>query len=164
MKFNGMQHLALTVSDLDRSTAFYEQAFGMRRFGPAKHDAQLVPLVSPGLKDQISLSTPDLSGKIERPRGTPGQSGGIDHFGFSVAPGTPLEKVRRHMVSCGAVYLGRVDIDQRVPSLFFEDPDGYVFQVTRYPRLTRVYVALLPLFEALVRRQSARRAPADSRT
>ena len=152
MRFKGMGHIALTVADVERSARFYEQAFGMRRFGPAKHDDQLVPLVSPGLKDQISLNSPDSEGETDRRPGRPGEHGGIDHFGFTVAPGTSLEKLRAHLESCGARFLRRVDIDKRVPSLFFEDPDGYVFQVTRYPRFIRLYVALLPLLQRRGRR------------
>jgi hypothetical protein len=65
-----------------------------------------------------------------------------------VSPGTRLEDVQQRLEACGAAFLGRFDIDKRVPSLFFSDPDGYVFQVTRFPRFTRLFVALLPLLNA----------------
>jgi len=147
MRFKGMSHIALTVDDVERSARFYEQGFGMRRFGPAKHNDTLVPLVSPGLRDQISLSSPDAAGELDRDSGVPGDRSGIDHFGFVVAPGTSLDRLRAHLESCGATFLGRVDVEARVPSLFFRDLDGYVFQVTRFPRFTKLYVAVLPLMQ-----------------
>ncbi|QRK06234.1 VOC family protein [Archangium violaceum] len=149
MRFLGMRHIALRVRDVERSARFYERAFGMRRFGPAKSGGTFVPLVSPNLEDQISLSSEPESGETERTLGHPGEQGGIDHFGFIVSPGTRLEAVQEHLVACGATFLRRVDIDRRVPTLFFADPDGYVFQVSRFPRFTRLFIALLPLLNAL---------------
>ena len=144
-RFKGMRHIALKVADVERSADFYEQVFGMRRFGPPKHDGQFIALVSPGLKDQISLSTAAGSGETGRVLGQPGEQGGIDHFGFLVSPGTALDDVRRRVERAGGTFLRRHDVDKRVPSYFFTDPDGYVFQVTRFPRLTRLFVAALPL-------------------
>ena len=145
IRFQGMRHIALTVSDPERSAQFYEKAFGMRRFGPAKYDGILVPLVSPGLGDQISLTRAGAEGETDRPLGKPGEQGGIDHFGFIVSPGTDLDAVKKRLVEAGATFRGRVDIARNAPSLFFSDPDGYVFQVTRFPRFARLYIALLPL-------------------
>lgn len=145
IRFQGMKHIALTVSDTERSAQFYERAFGMRRFGPTKYGGVLVPLVSPGLGDQISLNREGTPGETDRPLGQPGTQGGIDHFGFVVSAGTNLDAVKEKLVSCGATFLRRVDLAKGVPSLFFSDPDGYVFQVTRFPRYTRLYIALLPL-------------------
>jgi catechol 2,3-dioxygenase-like lactoylglutathione lyase family enzyme len=156
-RFKGMRHIALRVRDVERSASFYEQVFDMRRFGPPKHDGAMIALVSPGLRDQISLSSAAESGECERVLGGPGEQGGIDHFGFLVSPGTALDDVRRRVETAGGAYLRRVDIDPRVPSYFFTDPDGYVFQVTRFPRLTRLFVAALPLMHAR-RRQSPRAA------
>jgi catechol 2,3-dioxygenase-like lactoylglutathione lyase family enzyme len=147
-RFKGMRHVALKVTDVERSAGFYEQVFGMRRFGPPKHDGRFIALVSPGLKDQISLSTASGSEETERVLGQPGEHGGIDHFGFLVSPGTDLEDVRGRVEKAGGVFLRRHDIDKRVPSYFFTDPDGYVFQVTRFPHFTRLFVATLPWLNA----------------
>jgi len=145
VRFKGMRHIALTVSDVRRSAHFYEEVFGMRPFGPPKHDGSFIALVSPNLRDQISLSTERASGETERALGQPGEHGGIDHFGFVVSPSTRLGGVEERVVNAGGIFMGRHDVDKRVPSLFFSDPDGYVFQVTRFPRLTWLYVAVLPL-------------------
>jgi catechol 2,3-dioxygenase-like lactoylglutathione lyase family enzyme len=147
-RFRGMRHIALKVTDVERSANFYQQVFHMRRFGPPKHDGRLIALVSPGLNDQISLSTASGSDETNRVLGQPGEQGGIDHFGFIVSPGTDLDDVRCRIEQAGGTFLHRHDIDRRVPSYFFTDPDGYVFQVTRFPRFTRLFIAALPWLNA----------------
>jgi len=139
-----MRHIALKVTDVERSARFYERVFDMRRFGPPKREGQFVALVSPGLRDQISLSTAAGSPETARALGRPGEHGGIDHFGFVVSAGTALDDVRRRVEEAGGSFLRRSDIERRVPSYFFSDPDGYVFQVTRFPRFTRLFIAALP--------------------
>jgi catechol 2,3-dioxygenase-like lactoylglutathione lyase family enzyme len=156
VRFKGMRHIALRVTDVERSARFYEEVFGMRRFGPPKHDGRLIALVSTNLRDQISLSSDVDSGETDRALGQPGEHGGIDHFGFLLSPGTRLDDVRTRVSAAGGTYLRRHDIDKRVPSLFFSDPDGYVFQVTRFPRFTWLFIAALPLL-------NARRARVDAR-
>jgi catechol 2,3-dioxygenase-like lactoylglutathione lyase family enzyme len=144
VRFKGMRHIALKVSDVERSACFYEQVFRMRRFGPPKHEGRFIALVSPGLKDQISLSAAADSGETARELGAPGEHGGIDHFGFLVTRSSALDEVRVRVEAAGGAFLRRHDIDKRVPSYFFTDPDGYVFQVARFPRLTRLLIAVLP--------------------
>ena len=153
VRFKGMRHIALKVTDVERSAHFYEEVFGMRRFGPPKHEGKFVALVSPNLRDQISLSSELGSGETERVLGAPGDHGGIDHFGFIVSPASRLDDVRKRVVAAGGAYVRRHDVERRVPSLFFTDPDGYVFQVTRFPRFISLFIAALPIMNA--RRRSA---------
>ncbi len=148
VRFKGMRHIALRVADVERSARFYGGVFGMRRFGPPKHDGDFIALVSPNLRDQISLSSTEGSGETERVLGQPGEHGGIDHFGFIVSPGSRLDDVRERVIAAGGTYQGRHDVDRRVPSLFFADLDGYVFQVTRFPRFVSLFIAALPVLNA----------------
>jgi lactoylglutathione lyase len=148
VRLKGMRHIALRVHDVETSARFYEQAFGMRRFGPPKHSGRFIALVSPNLRDQISLSSTEGSGETERTLGRPGEQGGIDHFGFIVSPGSRLDDVRERVVAAGGTFLHRHDVDRRVPSLFFRDPDGYVFQVTKFPRFTSLFIATLPFLRS----------------
>ena len=94
--------------------------------------------------------------ETERVLAAPGDHGGIDHFGFIVSPASRLDDVRARVVAAGGEYVGRHDVERRVPSLFFRDPDGYVFQVTRFPRFTSLFIAALPILNA---RKSKRAAP-----
>jgi len=158
VRLKGMRHIALRVHDVETSARFYEQAFGMRRFGPPKHSGRFIALVSPKLRDQISLSSAGNSGETERTLGRPGEQGGIDHFGFIVSPVSRLDDVRDRVVAAGGTFLHRHDVDRRVPSLFFRDPDGYVFQVTRFPRFTSLFIAVLPFLRS--RRSQGEPAPA----
>ena len=147
--FEGMRHIALKVSDVERSARFYECAFGMRRFA-GKYNGAFVALVSPGLRDQISLSTEEV-GETGGATARAGAPGGIDHFGFILSPGSNLEQAVARMKACGAEYLRHHDIARGVPSAFFRDPDGYTFQIIKFPRLTRAYIALLPVLHWLGR-------------
>ncbi|HTX51007.1 MAG TPA: VOC family protein [Caulobacteraceae bacterium] len=147
VRFVGMRHLALKVSDVERSARFYESAFGMRRFG-GKGGRPVIPLVSPNLNDQITLSS-ETVGEAGSNDARPGEQGGVDHFGFVVSPGSKLDEVVERLTACGATFLRRHEVAKGVPSLFFRDPDGYLFQVTRFPRFTRLYIALLPILARL---------------
>jgi len=51
--------------------------------------------------------------------------------------------MRRFAGKRGATYLRHHDIAKGVPSVFFRDPDGYTFQIIRFPRFTRAYIAML---------------------
>jgi hypothetical protein len=90
-----------------------------------------------------------------------GEHGGIDHFGFMVSAGSRLDDVRERVVAAGGTYLRRHDVDKRVPSLLFTDPDGYVFQVTRFPRFISLFIAALPVLNSW-RTKSAVRVGASS--
>ena len=144
-----MRHIAIVVSDLERSAAFYQSALGMIPFGPPKHAATVLPLVSSGLRDQVTLMAESSQGETGRKLGKPGQMGGVDHFGFVLAAGTDLDAFRSRMEAAGARFVERVDIAENVPSLFFTDPDGYLIQFVRFPRLARLYVAYLRLRQRL---------------
>ena len=158
--FLGMRHIAIAVRDVEKSAAFYENAFGMMPFGPTKRGGAVMPLVSPRLRDQITLVSETNQGEAGRPLGKPGEQGGIDHFGFVLSPGSNLDHVRRKLERAGGTFLKRVDIAEGIPSLFFTDPDGYVIQLTRFPRFTRLYIAYSKYWIALRRifraNQSAR--------
>lgn len=64
---------------------FYHEAFGMRRFA-TKGDDRRIPLVSPGLRDQITLSAEGVAGELGPSVGKFGESAGVDHFGFIAIP------------------------------------------------------------------------------
>lgn len=152
MKFLGMRHIAIVVSDLKRSAKFYMDAFGMIPFGPVKNEGRTMPLVSPRMRDQITLVTKEEEGEAGHNLNEPGVHGGIDHFGFFVSAGTNLDRLRTKIEKAGGTFVGRADIAKWVPSLFFRDPDGYLFQITRFPRLTRLYVTYLNLAAMFGRR------------
>jgi catechol 2,3-dioxygenase-like lactoylglutathione lyase family enzyme len=133
IEFLGMRHLALRVSNIEQSVDFYSKAFGMRPFGASKLPRGLMPMVSPNLNDQITLMEAGKSGETSRELGAPGETGGIDHFGFVVSADTDMDELREHIVNAGATFIKSHDVAPGVPSEFFKDPNGYVFQITRFP-------------------------------
>ncbi len=141
--FIGMNHIALTVRHLEASIRFYQLAFGMIPFGARKGDGLVQPLVSPGLRDQITLVQTGATGELGRGLGQPGEQGGIEHFGFALSPWVNLEKVRDRVERAGGKFVAETSIGPGIPSLFFSDPDGYVIQLTRFPRRVSVYVLYL---------------------
>lgn len=139
----GMNHIALTVQDLEASIRFYESAFGMVPFGARKGSGLVQPLVSPRLRDQITLVQSGDAGELGRGLGTPGEQGGIEHFGMTLKPGASLRKVKARVEGAGGVFMTETTIGPGIPSLFFSDPDGYVIQLTRFPRRVSLYVFYL---------------------
>lgn len=140
-----MNHIALTVRDLEASIGFYEHAFGMVAFGTRKADGRVQPLVSPRLRDQVTLVQAGEAGELGRGLGEPGEQGGIEHFGFTVRPSTNLDRVRARVENAGGTFVAETTIGPGVPTLFFADPDGYIIQLTRFPRRALLYVLFLNL-------------------
>jgi len=117
MKTQGLNHIQIDVSNIDRSLAFYVGLLGMRelfREGP------LVFLQSAEGKDIFTLH------QAEGPVNT--TSGGLQHFGFAVNRedhSAAVEEVRKF----GAEIL---DVGQHGDNslyAYFKDPDGYIIEI-----------------------------------
>jgi catechol 2,3-dioxygenase-like lactoylglutathione lyase family enzyme len=77
----GLTHIHLLVSDLDRSLAFYKTVFGLEeqfRNGPT-----MVFLRPPGSRDTVTIN--EDAERLDRVG-----SGGVDHFGFRLKPDVDL--------------------------------------------------------------------------
>lgn len=118
-KARRINHLNLTVADLDRSLRFYRQVFGLelRYRGPS----QLV-LTTAASVDALALQKSDGS-KAPGP-------GGMQHFGFELESSFDLDDAIREVERCG----GRlVERSTRGPAggpvAYVADPDGYVIQL-----------------------------------
>ena len=152
----GMQHVAITVSDLERSAKFYCGALGMVPFGGPKAGGSVLPLVSPGMRDQITLIAAGAAGAVSETGhvlGAPGDQGGIDHFGFRVRAGSDLEALRARLEAAGGQYVSSLEIGPGMQSIFVKDPDGYRLQFTRYPAAARLYFAYLRVRRWIARRR-----------
>lgn len=148
--FNGLRHLHLKVADIDRSARFYERAFGMVRV-VAKHDGKMLILASPGLRDQLTLSEGAIGAEIDPREAMVGAPGGVDHFGFLVSPFASFERALAKVTAAGGKLLDRHDLGKFMPSAFLKDPDGYVFQVYKFPPGMGLMVSLAPLIRFLRR-------------
>jgi len=121
VRTKGLYHLHLVVADLERSLRFYQSAFGMKelfRDGP-----QMVFLQTPGGSDLITLNgDPAL-----KPHAGPG-SGGIEHFGFDLAPDQPLDDAIAQIERAGGKLESRSGPTGRQYA-YLRDPDGYLIEI-----------------------------------
>src|SRR5713101_6125574 len=80
IKTLGLTHLALTVSDLERSFQFYHDVFGMLA---VYRQPQFIQAQTPGARDVLVL---------EKGTDDVGMSGGIKHFGFRLTDARDIDK------------------------------------------------------------------------
>jgi glyoxylase I family protein len=113
----GLTHLALTVSDLERSFQFYHDVFGMLAI---YREPSFIQAQTPGSRDVLVLET-----------GTEhvGESGGIKHFGFRLADARDIDKTVAAIERAGGKIKHRGEFRPGEPYVFFADPDGYEVEV-----------------------------------
>jgi catechol 2,3-dioxygenase-like lactoylglutathione lyase family enzyme len=117
IKTLGLTHLALTVSDLERSFQFYHDVFGMLAVYREPHFLQAQ---TPGARDVLVLEegTTDV-----------GKSGGIKHFGFRLADPRDIDRAVKTIEHAGGTIKDRGEFVPGEPYVFFTDPDGYSVEV-----------------------------------
>jgi catechol 2,3-dioxygenase-like lactoylglutathione lyase family enzyme len=122
IRTEGLTHIHLRVSDLDRSLAFYQRVFGLEemfREGP-----NMVFLRTPGRRDTITLNEdPDQD------KARVGDSGGIAHFGFRLADDADLELAIQEVRAAGGTLVRRGEHSPGEPYAYVTDPDGYVIEL-----------------------------------
>jgi lactoylglutathione lyase len=116
-----LRHIALSVPDVEAAAKFFEEAFGMKRAGPAA----LGCYMTDGTINVALLKFPgDVPGF---PPGKPYY--GLIHFGMWV---DDLEAAAKQVEKAGGKHLtGRID---KNPHTYYEvkytDPNGVVFDLT----------------------------------
>ena len=117
IKTLGLTHLALTVSDLERSFQFYHDVFGMLAVYREKNFLQAQ---TPGARDILVLEkgTEDV-----------GRSGGIKHFGFRLTDPRDIDRAATAIERAGGKIKHRGEFAPGEPYVFFTDPDGYEVEV-----------------------------------
>ena len=118
-----IDHVVLTVSDLERTIAFYERVLGMAAisFGDGRR-----ALVFGDQKLNLHQAGSEFEPKARRP--TPGA---ID---LCFTTDVPLARVAAHLRACSVeIELGPVDkvgARRALRSLYFRDPDGNLVEVS----------------------------------
>jgi catechol 2,3-dioxygenase-like lactoylglutathione lyase family enzyme len=116
----GLTHIHLLVSDLDRSLEFYQGVFGLEeqfRAGPT-----MVFLRTPGSADTITINEDaDRRDRVGR--------GGVDHFGFRLKPGVDLDVAIAEVVAAGGRLMERGEHGPGSPYAYVSDPDGYLIEL-----------------------------------
>jgi len=118
-KFSGIDHVALTVTDLQVSLEFYEKVLGVQSdvgMSDGSFVRRLLPL--PG-GSHLGLTLHDAgSGRPFDPT-TPG----LDHPGLACASRDDLSQWAEHLEALGVAHGGVQDTDYG-SALNFTDPDG----------------------------------------
>lgn len=123
----GLTHIALSVSDLDRSVFFYSTLIGAAELF---RDENMVELGTPGAHDAITL-------ELASPLRPPGEMGTLAHFGFRLREPTDNESVVNAVTAAGGSVVEEGEFVPGEPFVFARDPDGYVLELWYEPVKTR---------------------------
>lgn len=121
-RVRSLDHLVLTVADIDATCAFYQRTLG---FGVTTFGARRKALTFGSQK--INLHTLDQPVDLKARTPTPG-SGDLCFL-----TDTPIADVQRHLESCGVDVLAppieRNGATGAILSIYFRDPDGNLVEV-----------------------------------
>jgi catechol 2,3-dioxygenase-like lactoylglutathione lyase family enzyme len=124
-----IDHLVLTVADLDRTCEFYSRALGMQ---VATFGAGRKALVFGRQKLNLHQAGREFEPKARHP--TPGA---IDLCLITLVP---LAKVAAHLEACGVEItegpVARTGATGPITSIYFRDPDANLIEVSNYDPLT----------------------------
>lgn len=133
---SGFAHVRLTVTEVRRSKAFYDQVFGW----PTVVDTS-GSVDEPGVKDSPAkfyggtvYQTPQGTLLGLRPAGSSGfdsERTGLDHISFAVASRWDLEGAAAALAGAGIEHGEVIDLtDAGIAILSFQDPDGINLELT----------------------------------
>jgi catechol 2,3-dioxygenase-like lactoylglutathione lyase family enzyme len=120
-----LDHLVLTVADIERTVAFYTEVLGMRAvtFGGGRRALHFGPH-----KINLHEAGDELDPKAARP--TPGSAD------LCLVSATPVDAILAHLVVCGVAVeegpVGRTGAHGPIISVYFRDPDGNLIEVANY--------------------------------
>ena len=121
-----IDHLVITVADLEVTLAFYEKALGLRR------------VISPGRPAALHFGTQKINvhqaDRTFDPKAKRPTMGAAD---FCLIADRPLAEIKEHLERNGvAIEVGpvkRVGARGDMLSIYFRDPDGNLIEVSEYP-------------------------------
>jgi len=127
MEVERIDHLVLTVSDVEETARFYSEVLGMRAvtFGEGRR-----ALAFGGQKINLHQTGSEFEPKAARPA-----SGSAD---FCLITRIPLGEVMEHLTEHGVEVLQgpeeKIGALGPMESIYFRDPDGNLVEISRYPR------------------------------
>lgn len=123
MKIDHLDHLVLTVADIDATAAFYQRVLGMEivTFGEGRK-----ALAFGFQKINLHQHGKEFEPKAERP--TPGSAD------LCFITSMPLDVVQAHLAACGVVVtegpVQRTGATGPILSVYFRDPDLNLIEVS----------------------------------
>jgi len=126
-----VDHLVLTVTDIEATLGFYERALGMTREQFRGPEGQLRHALTFG-RQKINLQDRDTQTPTKALRPTQGSGD------FCLIAAVPLDAVLAHLRAAGiAIEAGPVPRRGAlgpIRSLYFRDPDGNLVEVAEYEK------------------------------
>jgi catechol 2,3-dioxygenase-like lactoylglutathione lyase family enzyme len=122
LRTGGLDHVAITVSDLERSIAFYSEVLGLER----KYEEWNVPMFMLAGSSGLALFPAESH---------PGEGGDgkaeirIMHIAFRVDR-PEFDRARAELPSAGVE--PRFEDHGSVHSIYFQDPDGHELELATY--------------------------------
>jgi catechol 2,3-dioxygenase-like lactoylglutathione lyase family enzyme len=113
----GLTHLALRVSDVERSFEFYESVFGMVAVFRSE---EFLQAQTPGARDVLVF---------ERGIGGVGKTGSVAHFGFRLKNPNDIHAAAAAVKKAGGSIEEQGEFVPGEPYLFARDRDGYLVEI-----------------------------------
>ena len=136
-----VDHIQITVRDLDRAVAFYDRFLPLLGFdvsckGSAAieaHDFRVVEYVHPRLA--IALSSPRQAFAAEPVHRR--RPGALHHLAFRASSRDEVDRLHRELMAIGATIVSapRVHpeyVPARYYAMFFKDPDGIKYEIVHH--------------------------------
>jgi catechol 2,3-dioxygenase-like lactoylglutathione lyase family enzyme len=126
MQIDGIDHIVLTVADIDVTCAFYAKALGMsvQRFGAGR-----VALHFGAQKINLHQTGKEFEPKAQRPT-----AGSAD---LCFVTRDALSEAQAHLQACGVEIIEgpvtRTGALGPISSIYFRDPDANLIELARYP-------------------------------
>jgi glyoxylase I family protein len=122
-----IHHITLTVSDVQRSQAFYEALLGFQKVA----DFGLRAVMVKGDVTLVLGPPPDPSQAMPGDRFSPNRVG-LDHLSFAVASRTELERAKHLLAERGVEHKEIKDLGEGlgIYVLAFRDPDNIALELT----------------------------------
>lgn len=122
-----LRHFAIAVRDLERSSAFYQQAFGFREVGREEIEIGSGIYLSDGY---INLALLNFKGAKGSGLADAGSFVGAHHFGVQV---DDLEETQRRIEAAGGTFFFDLGEDAEKDNFErkFKDPDGVIFDISK---------------------------------
>jgi len=117
IKTLGLTHIALSVKDVKRSSAFYQKIFGMKEMYCYP---DFIQVQTPGSTDIIVFE------KQKKKNGTAKKE---FHFGFRLPKPIDLKPIIKKIIAAGGKIKETGEFVPGEPYVFFYDPDGYEIEI-----------------------------------
>jgi len=117
VKTYGLTHIALAVSNPQRSLKFYQSVLGVVAVWESD---DFVQAQTPGSRDVLVF---------ERAPRKAGKAGGVAHFGFRLTKPANIQAAIQAVRDAGGTITDHGEFVPGEPYLFARDPDGYEFEI-----------------------------------